>query len=112
MTGVFCFFLRRRVDEQLELEITRNTLDLREGNFSYEDDLDIEFPQIDKFVVHHGLEIYKTLTLFAYLEFGQIWADIGVAFNSVWDNEIGSISKTKSKDVVFIAINIHLQLKK
>ena len=85
---------------------------MREENFSYEDDVDIEFPQIDEFVIHHGLEIYKTLTLFSYLEFEQIWAEIGDDFNSVWNNGIGSRCKTKSKDAFFIAMNVDLQLKK
>ena len=65
------------------MERARDTFDLREGDFSDEDELDSEYPRINEFVDHHGLEVYKVLTPFPCLDFGQIWDEIGVDFSSV-----------------------------
>ena len=54
------------------MERAIDTFKLREGEFSDEDELDLECPRIDEFVAHHGIEVYKSLTPFSYLEFGQI----------------------------------------
>ena len=85
---------------------------MREGDFSDEDELDSECPRINEFVDHHGLEVYKALTPFSFLEFGQIWDEIGVDFSSVWYKGRGPRSKTKAKDAFFIMLNVLHQPKK